>query len=78
MSESENRGQELFSRMIKAGRRTYFISVKAAKNSSQKYITLTESRLNGQNKFDRFRILFFPDKLEELVSALQDAAEVLG
>jgi len=78
MSENVRGGQELFSRMIKAGRRTYFISVKNARNGSRKYITLTESRLNDQNKFDRFRILFFPDKLEEFVCALQDAAEVLA
>ncbi|MGB9613102.1 MAG: DUF3276 family protein [Candidatus Margulisiibacteriota bacterium] len=77
MSENESRGNELFSRMIRAGRRTYFVSVKSAKNNL-KYITLTESRLNGQNGFDRSRIMFFPEKLEELVDALQDAAEVLA
>ena len=72
MSENGNGSKEIFHRMIKGGRRTYFVSVKESKNS-HKYITLTESKLVDKNKFDRFNIMVFPDKLEELVGALQDA-----
>lgn len=77
MSENGNGGKELFSRMVKAGRRTYFISVKEASNS-QKYVTLTESKLNGDNKFDRFRIMVFQEKLGDFVNALQEASAVVG
>ena len=70
-----NGGNELFSRMVKAGKRTYFISVKQASNN-QKYVTLTESKLVGENKFDRFNIMVFQDKLGDFASAFADACKV--
>jgi len=72
-----NGSKELFKRMVKAGRRTYFISAKESKNS-KKYITLTESKLVDKNKFDRANILVFPEKMEELVEALQEASAVVA
>ena len=70
-----NGGKELFKRMVKAGRRTYFISVKESKNN-KKYITLTESKLVEKNKFDRSNIFVFPERMEELVEAMREASEV--
>jgi len=77
MDNNGNGNKELFKRMVKAGRRTYFISARESKNS-KKYITLTESKLVDKNKFDRSNILVFPEKMEELVEALQDACQVVA
>ena len=67
--------KELFNRMVKAGRRTYFISVRQTEDD-KKYVTVTESRLVDKNKFDRFNIMVFPEKLADFVTALQDAYAV--
>ena len=75
MSENGNGAKELFKRMVKGGRRTYFVSVKESKNN-KKYVTLTESKLVGDGKFDRFNIMFFPEKVGEVIQALQEAQEV--
>jgi len=83
MSENEigngngngNGGKELFKRMVKGGRRTYFISVKESKNN-KKYVMLTESKLIEKDKFERFSIFVFPEKMGELIGAMQEAAEV--
>ncbi len=77
MSENGNGngGKELFTRMVKAGRRTYFISVKEAKNNN-KYVTVTESKVVDKDKFERFRIMIFQNKMGEFVEALQEACEV--
>ena len=72
MSENENGGNEVFSRMVKAGRRTYFISVKESSNK-KKYLTVTESKMVEKDKFDRFRIMVFPEKMGDLISAMQEA-----
>ena len=77
MSENGNGSKELFQRMVKAGRRTYFISAKESKNNI-KYLTLTESKLVDKNKFDRFSIMVFPEKVEELVEAMKDAYAVVA
>jgi hypothetical protein len=72
MSENGNGGKELFDRTVKAGKRTYFISVKEASNK-KKYVTITESKLIDDNKYERFRIMVFQEKIGDFVNALQDA-----
>jgi len=79
MSENGNGngGKEMFSRTVKAGKRTYFISVKEASNKN-KYLTLTESKLVDDNKFERFRIMVFQDKLSDFASAFAEACKVVA
>ena len=74
MSENGNGGKEIFSRTIKSGKRTYFISVKEAVNS-HKYVTMTESKLVADNKFDRHRIMVFQDKLGDFAGAFAEACK---
>jgi len=75
MEANGNGGKEIFSRTVKAGKRTYFISVKEASNG-RKYLTLTESKVVGENKFDRFRIMVFQDKLGAFADAFGEACQV--
>ncbi|MDD5382552.1 MAG: DUF3276 family protein [Candidatus Margulisbacteria bacterium] len=75
MDENGSKAKELFNRMVKAGRRTYFITVKEAKNN-KKYLTLTESKLVEQNKFDRSSVMIFPEKLGDFASAFAEACQV--
>lgn len=77
METVEKKSKDLFNRMVKAGRRTYFISVREAKNN-QKYITITESKLVEKDKFDRFSIMVFQDKVSDFVDALEAACEVVA
>lgn len=70
-----NGGNELFSRMVKAGQRTYFVNVKEAKNGN-KYFTITESKRVEKDKFERMRIMVFKDKMGELVEAMQEAQQI--
>jgi hypothetical protein len=70
-----NEGKELFSKMIKAGQRTYFMSVRESSNG-HKYLTMTESKLVEKDKFERFRIMVFQDKLGDFASAFAEACQV--
>jgi Protein of unknown function (DUF3276). len=72
-----NGSKELFTRTVKAGRRTYFVAVRAAKNDNR-YVTLAESKLVADNKFERSSILVFQNKLGELLNVLQEAALVVA
>ncbi|MFH1577294.1 MAG: DUF3276 family protein [Candidatus Margulisiibacteriota bacterium] len=72
MTKNGKSGKELFNRMVKAGQRTYFVNVKEATNGN-KYLTITESKLVEKDKFERFRIMIFQDKLGEFVEAVQEA-----
>jgi hypothetical protein len=70
-----NGGKELFTRMVKAGQRTYFVNVKESAKGN-KYVTLTESKRIEKDKFERVRMLIFLDKINELAEALLEAQQV--
>ena len=72
-----NGGKELFSRTVKAGKRTYFVSVKEASNQ-HKYITITESRLVEDGKFNRSRVMVFQDKLGDFANAFAEACQAVA
>lgn len=65
---------EQFSKMVKAGKITYFLDIKEAKNKS-KYLTITSSQpsTSGTKKFSKRSILVFEDAAEDFQDALQEA-----
>jgi hypothetical protein len=70
----------LFSRVIKAGKSTYFVDVKEAKNKS-KYISFAESSPSpggdGERKFTRKNIVIFDSTAPQLCEALAEAAALI-
>ncbi len=69
----------LFSKIIKAGDRTYFIDVKEAKNKS-KYLTIAESKkaTEGDKKFTRSSVMVFDNQAAPFHEALEEAMKVLS
>jgi hypothetical protein len=58
--------------MVRAGRTTYFIDVKEAKNGT-KYLSICESKINGDKK-QKTTIRVFSDSIDEFRRAIDDAA----
>lgn len=75
MEGKDNGKNELFNRMVKAGQRTYFITVKEAANKN-KYLTLTESKLIEKDKFERHNIMVFQSDLGNFASAFSEACKI--
>ena len=74
--ENENR-EELYSKAVRAGKRTYFFDVKATK-SNDKYITITESKRrfdNEQAKFvyDKHKLFLFKEDFEKFLDGFNHA-----
>lgn len=72
----ENR-EDVFSRAVKAGKRTYFFDVKRTR-ADQFYLTITESKKrfdNGQAKFfyEKHKLFLYREDFEKFVNGLQDA-----
>ncbi len=67
----------LFSKSLKAGDRTYFFDVKAAKNNS-KYLTIAETRRSKEDekKFTRSSVMIFENQVENFRNALTEAIDV--
>ena len=76
-NSEENKGKfhnEIFSKRIRAGRRTYFFDVKQTKDGS-KYVVLTESQKNEQGQFVHDKLFLFDDHFYYFNQALQEVAK---
>ena len=67
----------MFSKAVKAGKRTYFFDVKATKND-EKYITITESKRRFDEGLQRFfyekhKIFLYKEDFEKVTKGLNDA-----
>ncbi|MBN1338470.1 MAG: DUF3276 family protein [Bacteroidales bacterium] len=78
-NEKDRDREEIFSRTVRAGKRTYFFDVKATK-SNEYYLTITESKRrfsNDQGKFfyEKHKLFLYKEDFEKFARGLE---EVIG
>jgi len=83
MEDTENKGKErgeIFSRAIRAGKRTYFFDVKTTVEE-EAYLTITESkrRFNEQGKFfyEKHKVFLYKEDFEKFMNGLSDSIEFI-
>jgi hypothetical protein len=63
----------LFSATVRAGRTTFFVDVKEAKNGSR-YLAISENKLTSDQKKERVTVRVFGESIEQFQKAVADAA----
>lgn len=84
MEDIENKDrdrEEIFSRVVRAGKRTYFFDVKAT-IGDEYYLTITESKRrfnNEQGKFfyEKHKLFLYKEDFEKFRIGLDDAIEFI-
>ncbi len=84
MEDIENKDrdrEEIFSRTVRAGKRTYFFDVKAT-ISDEFYLTITESKRRFNNEQGRFfyekhKLFLYKEDFEKFMTGLGDAMEFI-
>ncbi len=83
MEESGNRErrEEIFSRAVRAGKRTYFFDVKETR-SNEYYLTITESKRrfnNEQGKFyyEKHKLFLYKEDFEKFAKGLNEVVEFI-
>jgi hypothetical protein len=79
MAENENkefRKEEIYSKAVRAGKRTYFFDVKATR-SGENYLTITESKRrfsNEQGKFfyEKHKIFLYKEDFEKFANGFEE------
>lgn len=69
--------EDVFSRAVKAGKRTYFFDVKSTRDK-ELYVTITESKKRFDNAlakfvYDKHKIFLYQEDFEKFMHGLQDA-----
>lgn len=72
---------DVFSKPIRAGKRTYFLDVKSTRDSKDFYITITESRKrtnsDGSSSYDKHKIFLYKEDFEKFSEGLSEVIEYI-
>ena len=72
--------EEIFTRVVRAGKRTYFFDVKATRNDDY-YLTITESkkRLGKEGKvfYEKHKIFLYKEDFDKFSEGLKDAVSYI-
>jgi predicted AlkP superfamily phosphohydrolase/phosphomutase len=69
--------EKIFSKRVKAGKRTYFFDVRATR-SNDYYLTLTESRRyqkDGDFQYEKSKLFIYKEDFDKVLEALQETIE---
>ncbi len=90
MESVENKGekgaesafnQDVFSKVVRAGKRTYFFDVKSTRNEEY-YLTITESKKqfedNGNFHYEKHKIFLYREDFEKFTDCLQEIVDFIN
>ncbi len=73
-----NGHEEIFSRAVRAGKRTYFFDVKSTRRGDY-YLTLTESKKHfgrdGRYHFEKHKVFLYKEDFEKFMDGLNETLE---
>jgi len=73
--------EEIYSKAVRAGKRTYFFDVKSTRNDDY-YLTVTESKKqfeqDGQFHFEKHKIFLYKEDFEKFIDGLQEVIDFIS
>lgn len=77
----ERNTEDVYSKPVRAGKRTYFFDVKSTRDNKDFYLTITESKRrqerDGNFVFDKHKIFLYKEDFEKFAEGLQDAIDYI-
>jgi hypothetical protein len=78
MADGNHSRDDLFSKSIRAGKRTYFFDVKATKGNDF-YLTITESKRrysdDGRQHFEKHKLFLYKEDFDKFLEGLHETIE---
>jgi len=72
-SEKERRYRdEIYSRRIPAGKRTYFFDVKSTRSGDDFFITITESKRIDEGRYEKHKLFLYKEDFGKFVRAMHE------
>lgn len=76
----KNEREEIFSKAVRAGKRTYFFDVKATRKNDY-YLTITESKKrydqDGRYHFEKHKVFLYKEDFDKFVDGLQETVDFI-
>lgn len=81
VSYQERTSEDVYSKPIRAGKRTYFFDVKSTRGGSDFYLTITESKRrnnpDGSFSFDKHKIFLYKEDFEKFSEGLSEIIDYI-
>lgn len=81
MSEGDNQREDIFSKAVRAGKRTYFFDVKTTRGNDL-YLTITESKRrysdDGKHHYEKHKLFLYKEDFEKFVDGLQESVDKIA
>lgn len=78
--DSEKAKAEIFSKIVRAGKRTYFFDVKVTRNDDY-YLTITESKKlfndDGTHSFEKHKLFLYKEDFEKFNDGLEEVLKYI-
>ncbi|MBU8891730.1 MAG: PUR family DNA/RNA-binding protein [Bacteroidales bacterium] len=79
-NSSGNSREEIFSKVVRAGKRTYFLDVKATKRNDY-YLTITESKKkfnrDGRHYFEKHKVFLYKEDFDKFSENLKEVIDFI-
>src|SRR6056297_196589 len=80
-NETNNKGRdEIFSKVVRAGKRTYFLDVKTTRRNDY-YLTITESKKrfnrDGRHYFEKHKVFLYKEDFDKFTENLQEVIDFI-
>ena len=76
----ERSGEDVYSKPVRAGKRTYFFDVKSTKGNDY-YLTITESKRkvekDGRFAYDKHKIFLYKEDFDKFAEGLQEVIDYI-
>ena len=73
--------EDVWSRPVRAGKRTYFFDVKTTKGNNDYYLTITESKrrqeADGSFSFDKHKIFLYKEDFDKFQEGLEEVIQYM-
>ena len=63
---------EVFSKRVLAGKRTYFFDVKSTRSGEDYFVTITESKRVGERRYEKHKIFLYKEDFGKFVAAMHE------
>ena len=78
-SYGDRSSEDVYSKPVRAGKRTYFFDVKSTRDNSDYYLTITESKRkvepDGSFSFEKHKIYLYKEDFDKFQEGLSDVLE---
>ena len=68
---------EIYSRRVPAGKRTYFFDVKTTRSGKDYFLTITESKKVGENRYEKHKLFLYKEDFGKFVTAMHEVIDYI-